>query len=90
MDRGGILTNQVGLGTKVHKGDVLGVVQYPFTEKSYQIKAPNDGMVIGCAQPQLVLPGFAAFHLGYDPREKVPDDETDDPAIEHGAEEAFD
>ncbi|MEM6861778.1 MAG: succinylglutamate desuccinylase/aspartoacylase family protein [Myxococcota bacterium] len=87
VDRGGILTNRVELGAVVKKGQVLGVVQNPFSESAIEILAPHDGRVIGCAQPQLVLPGFAAFHLGYDPREEVPQDETDDPAVEHGAAE---
>ena len=87
VDRGGILTNRVDLGAVVKKGQVLGVVQNPFSENAFEIIAPHDGRVIGCAQPQLVLPGFAAFHLGYDPREEVPSSETDDPAVEHGAPE---
>ncbi|MGF1511265.1 MAG: succinylglutamate desuccinylase/aspartoacylase family protein [Myxococcota bacterium] len=83
VDRGGILTNRVDLGETVRKGDVLGVVQLPFSDRFYEILAPNNGVIIGCAQPQLVLPGFAAFHLGYDPRDQVPSEETDDPALEH-------
>jgi hypothetical protein len=89
VDRGGILTNRVGLGESVKKGDVLGLVQLPFSDRFYEILAPNDGVIIGCAQPQLVLPGFAAFHLGYDPRAEVPYEETDDPAMEHAESEDF-
>lgn len=83
VDRGGILTNRVALGETVRQGQVLGTVQLPFADSSQDIVAPHDGLVIGCAQPQLVLPGFAAFHLGYDPREEVPNEETEDPAMEH-------
>jgi len=90
VDRGGILTNRVGLGESVARGQVLGTVQPPFSDKSYDIIASHDGMVIGLAQPQLVLPGFAAFHIGFDPNEQVPDDETDDPALEHAEQEAVD
>lgn len=87
VDRGGILTNRVGLGESVTRGQILGTVQPPFGAKSYDIVASHDGMVIGLAQPQLVLPGFAAFHIGFDPTEQVPDDETDDPALEHAEQE---
>jgi hypothetical protein len=83
VDRGGILTNDVGLGDSVRQGQVLGTVQLPFSDTSQEIVAPHDGLVIGCAQPQLVLPGFAAFHLGYDPRKEIPNEETEDPAMEH-------
>lgn len=90
VDRGGILTNRVGLGESVKKGQVLGIVQPPFGERSYDIIASHDGMVIGLAQPQLVLPGFAAFHIGFEADEKVPMDETDDPALEHAEQELVD
>lgn len=87
VDRGGILTNRVGLGESVRKGQLLGTVQPPFSLRSYDIMASHDGMVIGLAQPQLVLPGFAAFHLGFDPESQVPTEETDDPALEHAEQE---
>jgi predicted deacylase len=90
VDRGGILTNRVGLGESVKKGQLLGTVQPPFSDKSYDINASHDGMVIGLAQPQLVLPGFAAFHLGFDPEQQVPLEETDDPALEHAEQELVD
>lgn len=87
VDRGGILTNRVQIGETVSKGQILGVVQLPFSDTSEDIVAPQDGVVIGCAYPQLVLPGFAAFHLGYDTDRRVPRDEAEDPAFEHGEED---
>jgi len=87
VDKGGILTNRVELGEPVRKGQVLGSVQPPFGQRSYDIVASHNGMVIGLAQPQLVLPGFAAFNIGFDPSEQVPADETDDPALEHAEQE---
>lgn len=87
VDRGGILTNRVDLGEPVEKGQLLGTVQAPFDDKSYDIVASHDGIIIGLAHPQLVLPGFAAFHLGFDPDEEVAPEYTDDPAIEHSESE---
>jgi predicted deacylase len=53
-------------GDRVRKGDVLGEVTDPITEQKVAIEAPRDGRIIGMAVPQLVLPGYALFHLGYD------------------------
>lgn len=54
-------------GDRVRKGDVLGEVTDPITEQKVPIVAPRDGRIIGMAVPQLVLPGYGLFHLGYDP-----------------------
>ncbi len=48
-------------------GDVLGTVTDPVTEESAKIVAPRDGRIIGMAVPQLALPGYGLFHLGFDP-----------------------
>jgi hypothetical protein len=37
------------------------------TEETSVIVAPADGKIIGMAVPQLVLPGYGLFHLGFDP-----------------------
>jgi hypothetical protein len=54
-------------GDYVQKGDVLGTVTDPVTEESAKIVAPRDGRIIGMAVPQLALPGYGLFHLGFDP-----------------------
>jgi predicted deacylase len=54
-------------GDRVRKGEVLGRVTDPITEDEALIEAPRDGRIIGMAVPQLVLPGYALFHLGYAP-----------------------
>ena len=54
-------------GDYVRKGDVLGTVSDPVTEETAQILAPREGRIIGMAVPQLVLPGYGLFHLGFDP-----------------------
>ncbi len=54
-------------GESVRKGDVLGTVTDPVTEERATILAPRDGRIIGMAVPQVVLPGYGLFHLGFDP-----------------------
>ena len=54
-------------GDAVRKGDVLGTVTDPMSERSATIVAPRDGRILGMAVPQFALPGYALFHLGFDP-----------------------
>jgi predicted deacylase len=62
---GGILINTVRLGERVKKGQLLGVVTDPITNASTQIHSPLAGRMIGMALNQVMLPGFAAYHIGY-------------------------
>ncbi|MEO0575229.1 MAG: succinylglutamate desuccinylase/aspartoacylase family protein [Pseudomonadota bacterium] len=63
-DRGGILIANVELGSRVTEGDLLGRVTDPITNDTIGIYAPLAGRIIGMARNQVVMPGFAAFHLG--------------------------
>jgi predicted deacylase len=73
-DSGGILFGKVSLGERVHRGELLGTVTDPITNVRADILSPYDGRVIGLAVDQVVLPGFAAFHIGIQPQaEKAPD-----------------
>lgn len=63
-DHGGVLFSVVRLGQQVRAGDILGNVTDPITNEQNLIYAPVDGRVIGMAVNQVVMPGFAAFHLG--------------------------
>lgn len=63
-DAGGILFSRVELGGKINKGEVLGTVADPITNEESHIVAPFDGRVIGMAVNQVVMPGFAAYHIG--------------------------
>lgn len=84
-DLGGILFRNVELGDRVVTGDLLGVVTDPITNIRNEIVAGNDGRVIGMALNQVVLPGFAAFHIGIktpqalisEPEQIVPSDVDD-------------
>ena len=61
---GGLLFSKVDLGDTVYTGQVLGVVIDPITNETSEIKAPVRGRIIGMAVDQVVMPGFAAYHIG--------------------------
>ena len=63
-DQGGILFSQVKLGDWVKKGEVLGSVTDPISNAGSFIRAPEDGRIVGMAVNQMVMPGFATYHLG--------------------------
>lgn len=64
VESGGILFNKMGLGENVSIGDVLGIVTDPITNQSADLTSPIKGHIIGMAVNQVVMPGFAAFHIG--------------------------
>ncbi|MEM9172843.1 MAG: deacylase, partial [Pseudomonadota bacterium] len=49
---------------RVEEGELLGRVTDPITNETVGLYAPTDGRIIGMAKNQVVMPGFAAFHLG--------------------------
>ncbi|MDT0617421.1 succinylglutamate desuccinylase/aspartoacylase family protein [Salinisphaera sp. P385] len=63
-DSGGILFSRVGLGDRVKKGDVLGTVTDPITNTRIEVISTVRGQVLGMALNQVVIPGFAAYHIG--------------------------
>lgn len=63
-DSGGMLVAEVALGQRVERGDRLGVVVDPLRNLEREVLAPVTGRVIGMARNQVVLPGFAVFHIG--------------------------
>lgn len=63
-DRGGILLTDVELGAKVIRGELLGSITDPMNNASSNVFAPFSGRIIGMARNQVVMPGFAAFHIG--------------------------
>lgn len=64
VDHGGILFSHVQLGEKIAKNKVLGVVTDPITNNRSKIISPYNGQIIGMAVDQVVMPGFASFHIG--------------------------
>ena len=63
-DNGGILLADVSLGSTVRRGDGLGTITDPMSNQSSEIFSPYSGRIIGMARNQVVMPGFAAFHVG--------------------------
>lgn len=59
----GITRTLVGLGAKVKKGDLLGIVADPLGHTDFGIIAPNDGIVIGRSNLPIVHEGDALIHL---------------------------
>jgi uncharacterized protein len=67
---GGLLLSSVELGQRVIPGQRLGIVVDPINDIEREILAPLYGRVIGMARNQVVLPGFAAFHVGEETSEE--------------------
>ena len=63
-DNGGILLSDVSLGSTVRKGDLLGTITDPMNNARTEVRSPYSGRIIGMARNQVVMPGFAAFHVG--------------------------
>ncbi|MBU2953037.1 succinylglutamate desuccinylase/aspartoacylase family protein [Marinobacter sp. F3R08] len=63
-DHGGILFSDIELGATVSKGEILGYVSDPITNAQHPIRSSSDGRVIGMAVDQVVMAGFAAYHIG--------------------------
>lgn len=63
-NEGGIFLAVRNVGDRVREGEVLGHVIDPVTNERAELEAPVDGRIIGMALPQVVIPGFATFHLG--------------------------
>jgi len=64
VPHGGILFSDVDLGARVTEGEVLGYVADPITNAQHPIRAISDGRIIGMAVDQVVMAGFAAYHVG--------------------------
>jgi len=61
---GGYFFPTVELGQAVTKGDALGTIIDPLTDRLTTISATSAGEVIGLAAAQIVLSGYALVHLG--------------------------
>ncbi|NLB14738.1 MAG: succinylglutamate desuccinylase/aspartoacylase family protein, partial [Gammaproteobacteria bacterium] len=69
-DAGGLLLGHVELGEAVEPGQVMGVVIDPINNIERELVSPVRGHVIGMARNQVVLPGFAVFHVGEEASEQ--------------------
>jgi len=72
-DSGGILLSDVSLGSTVREGDLLGTITDPMNNARVELRSPYSGRVIGMARNQVVMPGFAAFHVGIQTEQASPE-----------------
>lgn len=66
---GGMLFSTVKLGDRVKQGQLLGKVIDPVDNHEYPMESPYAGRVLGMALNQIVMPGFATYHMGADTTE---------------------
>ena len=84
VNDGGILLADVSLGSTVRQGDLLGTITDPMSNARTELRSPYSGRIIGMARNQVVMPGFAAFHIGIQTN-AIPTDTIDDaiPGLSH-------
>ncbi len=63
---GGLFRFFVKDGSKVEKGDVIGIISDPYGRFEYKIKIPKSGYIIGLNHAPIVYKGDAILHLGFD------------------------
>ncbi len=81
-DTGGMLFAEVELGDYVRKGQRLGKIIDPLQNLEQPVLAPVRGKIIGMALNQIVLPGFALFHIGVQTSEQRLAEEAAAAAVE--------
>ena len=59
----------------MREGDLLGTITDPMSNVRTELRSPYSGRIIGMARNQVVMPGFAAFHVGISSA-KAPVDDT--------------
>ncbi|GIX31019.1 MAG: deacylase [Porticoccaceae bacterium] len=70
-EQGGFLISKVKLGDRVKRGDLLGNVVNPIDNRVHPLVSPYEGRVIGMALNQVVMPGYAAYHIGIEATEET-------------------
>ncbi len=65
-DQGGILVSRVALGDNLEAGQILGTISDPLSDEVEAVISPISGRLLGMAVDQVVMPGFAAYHIGFD------------------------
>ncbi len=63
-EEGGIFRSARELGERVRGGERLGTITNPFTNETTEVRAKTSGRIIGRAHDQVVIPGFALYHIG--------------------------
>jgi predicted deacylase len=62
--QGGIYLPTVSVGDAVEAGQLVATVTDPVADQVHEIRANEDGVVIGMSLPQVVLSGSALIHVG--------------------------
>ncbi len=70
-DMGGIYIPVVALGQQVEVGALLAEITDPFGAERAEVRAPRAGRVLGMAIGQVVIPGFALFHIGIEEASEI-------------------
>lgn len=65
-ESGGIFLSDRKPGDTINEGDPLGTITDPITNAVYRVHAEFTGKIIGMAMNQVVLPGYAIYHVGID------------------------
>jgi len=73
LGAGGFFFPEVTLGAKISSGQRLGFIVSPLDNENTVVSATCDGTIIGMARAQIVLSGYALFHLGLGGQSSVPD-----------------
>ena len=60
---GGLHRKVCGLGSRVKRGDVLGLINDAFGGEASEVISPANGIIIGCSVIPLVHEGEALFHI---------------------------
>ena len=61
--RSGILRTSAALGTRVRRGEIIGLISDPFGEQETEVHAENNGIIIGRTNLPLVNEGEGLFHV---------------------------
>ena len=72
------------------KGDLLGTITDPMNNARTDLRSPYSGRIIGMARNQVVMPGFAAFHVGIQTDEAPVEDEVVESIAEDDADDSDD
>ncbi|MFA5632523.1 MAG: succinylglutamate desuccinylase/aspartoacylase family protein [Porticoccaceae bacterium] len=83
-EHGGLLISSVKLGDIVKPGDELGKVVNPINNQIFPLTSPHHGRVIGMALNQVVMPGYAAYHIGIEATEASLETANGDKKPENG------
>jgi predicted deacylase len=76
-ETGGIYIPGVVLGQRVVVGAVLAEITDPFSTARSEVRAPRSGRILGMAIGQVVIPGFALFHIGLEEDGEIAGEEGD-------------